>query len=411
MQNGIHEMVGRAKWLCVSSLVSCALTATANAQAFNVDLGTSQGVPSDTFDGAAMQPGVWNGIQSSSSNTVLPLVDLAGNPTGVTIEVNSFSDIGENLGPSFFGGTLPGTTGDVAALMNDLLDGGGITGTGVVEFEGLTPGFYDVYMYSWSGPSGTSFEVFGEPFEEVRSGPWAGFVFGSTYTAKCGSVGMNGRLRIRFTNSAYSTMNGVQLVPRTGPCPLSERCFGDGGDGAGCTDCPCGNEAVPGTQGGCLNSTGNSARLEARGIPSVSRDQLAMFFSGGAPNSFATLASGAQGTPVNPANPCFAAQSGVPSLAFDGLRCIASSEVRHGTRATDASGDLVETLFPIGGGLFQLVPGSWGGLNGPAQGLVAQGAFAAGSVRHFQVIYRDDATLGCGRGLNTSQAVRVEIGL
>lgn len=400
----------RARRAGAIGLIALTLTGTGYSQAFNIDLGNSQGVPADTFGAAAMQPGVWNGVQPFPSNNVLPLVDIAGNPTGVTLEVTSFSDIGEDLGPSFFGGVLPGTTGEVAALMNDLLDGGGATGTGLVELEGLTPGFYDVYVYSWAGPSRTSFQVFGEPFEEVRSGPWAGFVFGSTYAARCGSVAMDGRLAVRFTDNGYSTCNGVQVVPRSGPCPLTERCFGDGGDGAGCTDCPCGNDAAVGSAGGCLNSVGNPARLEAHGIPSVSRNQLAMFFSGGTPNSFAILASGAQGTPVNPANPCFAAQSGVPSLAFDGLRCIAADEVRHGARAIGTNGDLPETLFPIGAGFFAFVAGSWGGLNGPPQGLVSQGAFAVGSVRHFQVIYRDDATLGCGRGLNTTQAVRAEIG-
>ena len=50
----------------------------------------------------------------------------------------------------------------------------------------------------------------------------------------------------------------------------SDICNGDGGDQLGCTNCPCMNNAIAGTVGGCLNSTMTSTRLFATGNTSVS---------------------------------------------------------------------------------------------------------------------------------------------
>ncbi|MEM7516136.1 MAG: hypothetical protein AAF368_04320 [Planctomycetota bacterium] len=170
-------------------------------------------------------------------------------------------------------------------------------------------------------------------------------------------------------------------------------CRGDGGDGGACTPCPCGNEAPAGTQGGCLNAVGGSAELLASGSPSAANDTLRMEMRCGSPNTFAILSSGASRAPGNAANPCFGLDSGLQSPVFDGLRCAVQAVQRHGTRPTDANGDVGVTT------------NGWGPPNGPAGGLMAQGGFLAGQTRHYQVVYREDVAAGCMRGQNTTQGV------
>ncbi|MEM7517163.1 MAG: hypothetical protein AAF368_09605, partial [Planctomycetota bacterium] len=176
-----------------------------------------------------------------------------------------------------------------------------------------------------------------------------------------------------------------------------ESCFGNGGVSAGCTSCPCGNDAPSAERGGCSNSAGASARLIARGRPSVSDDTLSVELRGAAPNTFAILSSGASLAPANAANPCFGLNSGITSPFFDGLRCVVQDILRHGTRATDAQGGVGVTTAGFGP--------PWG----PAGGLLAANGFVAGQTRHFQIVYRDDPMLGCGTGQNTTQAVSIEM--
>lgn len=189
------------------------------------------------------------------------------------------------------------------------------------------------------------------------------------------------------------------------PLNLQEFCFGDGGTipGAappgpsGCTLCPCGNNADFGTYGGCTNSAGRNARLRAVGIPSISVDTLHFDLTGATSPSLAVLNSADNATPNMMSNPCFGQSSGVQSLSFDGLRCVAGNVQRHGNRATDINGDVVS---PMG----------WGPPAGPPGGiLMAAGFGTPGQTRHFQVVYREDDTLSCMRGLNTSNGVRVTI--
>lgn len=179
------------------------------------------------------------------------------------------------------------------------------------------------------------------------------------------------------------------------------RCLGDGGNQQGCTNCPCGNNAVPGTRGGCTNSAGSSACLEASGSLSVSlppmiNDDLRFGLSGLPPLKFSILTSGAALSPTNPANPCNGSMSGTQAAAFDGLRCAAVNIRRHGGRPADLNGTVGMTNNP------------WGGEGAPPVGIAQFGSgFAAGQTRFFQAIYREEVLLGCMRGLSTSQAVEL----
>ncbi len=176
-------------------------------------------------------------------------------------------------------------------------------------------------------------------------------------------------------------------------CPTATAaCSGDGGDQAGCTNCPCGNNAPLGSAGGCLNSTGTSAELVASGTPNPLDDQLRFEVTGANPGTFGILLSASQLLPSNPANPC-PAGSGVQAMALDGIRCIGVGLKRHGVRATDANGDIGVTNT------------GWGGIDPPMVGLIAQGGFVSGQTRHWQAFYREAGTLVCQRGQNTTNAL------
>lgn len=189
--------------------------------------------------------------------------------------------------------------------------------------------------------------------------------------------------------------------PNSVPAAFPTTCNGDGGDQMGCTNCPCMNNATPGTIGGCLNSAGSSLRLAATGNPSVtlpSGDSTDLRFavSGAPAGAFCILNSGDGLAPANMANPCFGLSSGAQALQFDGLRCAIINTRRHGGRSADGNGDVGATNSP------------WGGEGGPPVGIAnAGGGFAAGQTRFFQIINRDDPLAVCMRALNTSQSVEV----
>ncbi len=169
-------------------------------------------------------------------------------------------------------------------------------------------------------------------------------------------------------------------------------CNGDGGDQMGCTNCPCGNNAPLGTNGGCTNSVGTSALLIASGSPNVSTpaDTLHFDLTGGTfPGSFGVLLSGANQLPNAGACP---PGSGITSATLDGLRCVGGSALRHGSRSLGANGS---------------TSAGWGPPANPTAGIGVSAGFVAGQTRHFQVFYRETPTLGCMTGQNTTNAVSI----
>lgn len=186
----------------------------------------------------------------------------------------------------------------------------------------------------------------------------------------------------------------------------SEGCFGDGGDQAGCTNCPCGNNATLGSGGGCMHSesaamfAGAGARLIPLGSPTLSGCSLVFEMENAVPNSFSVLLSGPSVAP-NPAgmNPCVGTNpgSGAQSLIYDGLRCVISGGLgpvlRHGGRPVDSTGAVSRNWIEP--------EGRWGnGFTFPNSA-----AFVAGETRHFQAVYREAPGANCGRDLNTTQRV------
>jgi len=123
-------------------------------------------------------------------------------------------------------------------------------------------------------------------------------------------------------------------------------CFGDGS----ATACPCGNASAPGANQGCLSSLGTGGTLRGDGLASVSNDGFTLR-GAGMPNSSALYF---QGTST---------LNGGLGLAFgDGLRCVAGSVIRLGTKSNvvgasqyPAAGDptvSVRGLVPLAGGQY-----------------------------------------------------------
>ena len=187
-------------------------------------------------------------------------------------------------------------------------------------------------------------------------------------------------------------ITGANVTSCAPPDPGTPYCFGDGGDGMGCTDCPCGNNAPSGSGGGCLNSQMTSAVLSSSGVADVSNDTLHFDLAEANVSTFAVLTSADNQLPQMGACPV---GSGIQSPVLDGLRCVGGTARRHGARATDAQGDTTN---------------GWGPPAGPAGGLIAQYGFVAGQTRNFQCFYRELPSQVCMTGQNTSNAVAVTFG-
>jgi hypothetical protein len=132
--------------------------------------------------------------------------------------------------------------------------------------------------------------------------------------------------------------------------------------------CPCGSG-----EAGCVNSSGQSARLDGAGATSLAAD------------GFVLSASGL------PAGACAFVQAtdrSAPSPFGDGLLCVAGTRVRLGTRTSSAG--VASLPAPGGASLSQL------------------GGLSAGGVRLYQVWYRDGAAGHCSpASFNASDALRV----
>lgn len=236
------------------------------------------------------------------------------------------------------------------------------------------------------------------PYDIITGGTWVNPDFGGTPNHAAGaSVGglnlMSGAAWVGFTaacGGAWENHDVLNWSFDSGSSAFGV-CNGDGGDQIGCTPCPCGNELALGTIGGCLNSTGVGAAILRSGSSSVSASNLRFDAMDTPPTRSCYLFSGNVIAPANSANPCFGADSGIQSNAYDGLRCVVQGIQRHGVRQSD-----------IAGGVGSSNPG-WGA----PDPFVNYSAFVAGSTRMFQMVYTEDPLSGCLTGRNTTQAVPV----
>jgi len=255
------------------------------------------------------------------------------------------------------------------------------------------------YTDSYANRVGTAAN--GGVFDPLLPATLADWNFGGTNGLEAGCGG----------DDICETMNLLML---TSPDPLGgctpppvgfpDLCNGNG-DIAGCGICPCGNTAPSGTIGGCLNRSGNATRLHASGDTSVSlptgmgtTTDLRFNVDGLPPLAFGVLISGDAVAPTGAMNMCSPLNTGIPGIDRDGLRCAVMSTFRHGGRSANAMGEINAATGP---------DRVWGGEAQPFGGIFTQGGFSSGQTRFFQLTHREDSTMVCGFGLNTSQAVEV----
>jgi hypothetical protein len=155
------------------------------------------------------------------------------------------------------------------------------------------------------------------------------------------------------------------------PSDGTSYCFGDGTG----TPCPCGNSGASGR--GCANSVvASGGRVIAVGAPSVANDTVVLR-GFGMPNSSALYFQGTS-----------QAAAGAGTTFGDGLRCVAGSVIRLGTK-TDATN---ASRYPEPGDLSVSVRGAIPG---------------AGRTRHYQVWYRNAAAYCTADTFNLTNGVTV----
>jgi len=282
-----------------------------------------------------------------------------------------------------------------------VFDSGAIGNGSTFELELVEPGVYS-YSNSLGGGNGIgTITVTGSP--QSTDGVYVGG--GMFRFAMTGSAGAGATLVYQLSFTDWVGNERVEVFESVGGIdPLgTSLCNGDGGDQLGCTNCPCGNNAMPGTIGGCLNSAASSARINASGdlsasTPPGATNDLRFTLVGAPATVLCVMLSGGATAPTNMASPCFGLNSGVQSPDRDGIRCAVMNIKRHGGRSADAMGNVLDSAGPSR---------VWGGEAQPGGGLWKQGGFVAGQTRYFQVTYRENSLMVCMRGLNTSQAIGV----
>ena len=357
------------------------LSAPALAQDINIDFGAPP-APASTYGAASGQAGVWNSVVFPSGVTAL--VDIAGNPTSVTIAPQLSMACDTYACAYCAGAVCPGMTGtsDDQRLLGTWIDadcGALSTAFGIGGFEG---GRYALYVYSYGCPSnplvstnfhignlsaGTSITTL--PFQ----GSWTGFPVGHVVF----QIPAGGSFNFDVMGAVESGIAGLQIdkLDPTG----TPGCFGDGSGAA----CPCANSGQPGQ--GCRNSASiNGALLGAVGQASLGFDTLGFECTFLPPNVAGILVQGSQL---------------VAPIAFgDGLRCVGGSLKRLYLANADATGALALPLnswaFPVS-------------VRSAALGDV----LAPGAVRSYQHYYRDNNASWCpapqGSNFNISNAVTI----
>ncbi len=209
------------------------VASTATAQSFNIDLDlfhfpgppSPTGVPRPSFGAAAEQPGLWNQVYILEHRTI-PLQDISGRWTGATY--TAWGGIGTGGGWANPRWSLGEVNDDFWLLMGDAARIGAPIGRGAIwepslivyTFEGLEPGFYDVYTYGvapYGAQSPVSVTVPGAHTEnpQVCTGPLPGdwsFRRGITHTIHRVTV-HDGILEIHVTGPwPRSYINGFQIL-------------------------------------------------------------------------------------------------------------------------------------------------------------------------------------------------------
>ena len=343
--------------IAFSSAALLLFSPAASSQSFNIDFGdnVTLGTPGSTYGAASGQAGVWNDCLGDMS-----LVDLAGNPTGVTIAL-----VGVDT-PYGFDELC--TAGEDEMLLDDIMYTGGTTGYFLLT--GLADGSYEVYTYAKAPDSNVFFTdvtITGSTEGTLTVGGdfCAGFVYLATHAVHhVDVVGGNAQIDVAV-NSNYTSLNGMQIIQTGGGAAGTAYCFGDA------ASCPCGNGGSP--ESGCANGSGFGAVITSSGSASVSADDLVL--------SSTSLIGNQPGLYFQGNN---AVNTGLGVQFGDGLRCAGGGVIRLQVRFADANGGSATNIS-----------------------VATKGGCAAGDVKRYQIWYRDPATTPCGAQFNLSNGYEI----
>jgi len=200
-------------WFSATSAALAVFLSTpgvAPAQSFNVDFGPPESAPSASY-GAIGRPGTWNTFEVMPSSERFPLVDLAGAASAARIY-----NIG---GTQLLAADDPGTTGDDAALMDDMFIGFNDPIDVCLFFEGLENGDYLVVTYAMTpDDAGLLSRVRvddGSPGPVEVGGDWPGAHQSGTTFAQHSVAVTDGRLGLHsglWGAEVQSGVNGLQLI-------------------------------------------------------------------------------------------------------------------------------------------------------------------------------------------------------
>lgn len=179
------------------------------SQSLNVDFGTAQTAPSPGYAAAGL-PGVWNAYGLLPEWERFPLVDLAGDATEAEIYMFGPTDL------------LilddPGTSGDDASLLDDMLIGFNDPVDVCVWFEGLENGDYEVLTYAMTPADPELLHRIrvddGDPGPVWIGGTWPGDHEESVTFARHTVPVVNGVLALHsgeWAAAVESGINGIQI--------------------------------------------------------------------------------------------------------------------------------------------------------------------------------------------------------
>jgi len=279
-------------------IVAALLPSPVLAQDFNIDIGAAgTAVPPASY-GAAGSPGVWNAVVLPHTTPALgpqafdePLVDLAGNPTGVG--VHQFG------GQAWVADADAALSGPDAALLEDALVTNSTSLDSCLYLNGLENGTYEVLTYMWmpNHPEVVHKSLFDfVPGTETNTGSWTGsHAEGVSYTRTIvevtnGFMGPHAGLAPGGDPVLGGAINGLQI--RKLGCETSNFCS-SGPNSSG-------SAAVMGTNGECSISA-NGFELQAGPTP----DTIGLFFCS------STQVNGGAGIPFGNGLRCVGGPGGI----------------------------------------------------------------------------------------------------
>ncbi len=205
----------------IATIATASLAAVcANAERLNIEIGSAGSVPSSAYAAAAAQAGVWNNFIGGAVSS--PLTNTSGLATDVTIQSAG--------GAGIFTSADLGYTGDLANLLNDILDQ-----PTSITINNLDAGHYDVYTYA-SDPelptlAGTIVTINGVSRTVIGPEVIGGVLIQNVHYAKHAVNLTGGPLTITLADapggSVFFGVNGIQIVPRNCPSDIAPA----GGDG------------------------------------------------------------------------------------------------------------------------------------------------------------------------------------